>query len=76
MNYDLDTKDGMNNAKRWTQSMIDNIADGGMWVVPRSMSTVQINKTAKKADIVSFIPDPSLGKVLRAMGYTVTERAM
>lgn len=76
MNYDLDTKDGMNNAKRWTQSMIDNIADGGLWIVPRSMSTVQVHKKDKKADIVSFTPDPSLGRVLRAMGYTVTERTM
>lgn len=76
MNYDLDTKEGMNNAKRWTESMIANIADGGLWLVPRSMSAVQINKTTKKADIVSFYPDPSLGRVLRAMGFTVTERAM
>lgn len=76
MNYDLDTKEGMSNAVRWTESMIASIADGGLWIVPRSMSTVQINKTTKKADIVSFYPDPSLGRVLREMGYTVTERAM
>lgn len=76
MNYNLDTKEGMNNAKRWTEAMIAHIADGGLWIVPRSMSTVQISKSAKTADIVSFMPDPSLGRVLREMGFAVTERTM
>jgi hypothetical protein len=76
MNYNLDTKEGMSNAVRWTESMIASIADGGLWIVPRSMSTVQLDKKARKADIVSFMPDPSLGRVLREMGYTVTERSM
>lgn len=75
MNYDLDTKDGMNNAVRWTQQLFANLQDNASWGVPRSGTIVRINKKEKLATIVGgFLPDPSLKRVLEAMGWTVIEK--
>jgi hypothetical protein len=73
--YDLDTKQGMNNAVTWTRNMFSLIRDGGTWMVPRSMTIVRINHTDKIATlIVGFAPDPSLKRVIEAMGWTVVEK--
>jgi hypothetical protein len=72
MSYDIDTKEGMNNAVKWTQAMFDTVNDGGVWMVPRSMTMVRINKTDRIATlIVGFAPDPSIRRVIEAMGWTV-----
>jgi hypothetical protein len=73
MNYDLNTKEGMSNAVKWTAAMFDTIKDGGTWMVPRSLTMVYIiNKQEKMAAIIAGpIPDPSLRRVIEAMGWTV-----
>lgn len=73
--YDLDTKDGMNNAITWTRNMFETIKDGGAWMVSRSMTMVRVNHTDKVATIiVGLVPDPSLRRVIEAMGWTVVEQ--
>lgn len=73
--YDLDTKEGMNNAITWTRQLFSTVKDGGTWMVPRSMTMVRINHTDKVATlIVGFAPDPSLRRVIEAMGWTVVEQ--
>lgn len=70
--YDLDTTEGMNNAVTWTRQLFSTVKDDGVWVVPRSMTMVRINHTDKVATlIVGFAPDPSLRRVIEAMGWTV-----
>lgn len=70
--YDLDTVEGMNNAVTWTRRLFDTVKDGGAWVVPRSMTMVRISHTDKTATlVVGFAPDPSLRRVIEAMGWTV-----
>lgn len=72
MTYDLDTKDGMNNAVTWTRNMFETIKDGGAWMVPRSMTMVRVNHTDKVATIiVGLVPDPSLRRVIEAMGWKI-----
>ena len=75
MNYDLDTTEGMHNAVEWTRKMFDTVNDGGVWGVPRSGTLIHINKTDKIATIkVGFAPDPSLRRVIEAMGWTVVQQ--
>jgi hypothetical protein len=74
MNYNLDTKDGMNNAVEWTRKHFDRLSDNAAWGVPRSGTVVRINKKDKLATIITgFAPDPSLKRVIEAMGWTVVE---
>jgi hypothetical protein len=72
MSYDLNTKAGMSSAVKWTRNMFDTVNDGGVWMVPRSMTMVRINKKERIATIiVGMTPDPSLKRVIEAMGWTV-----
>ena len=75
MNYDINTTEGMNNAVTWTRNMFNNIKDGGTWIVPRSMTMIRINHKDKIATIlVGLVPDPSIKRVIEAMGWTVVEQ--
>lgn len=75
MNFDLDTKEGMNNAVRWTQVLFSQMQDNASWGVPRSGTIIRINKKDKTATLIGgFLPDPSLKRVLEAMGWTVIEK--
>ena len=73
MNYDLDTPQGMENAKRWMANTLAQLKHNGVWVVPRTGTTVQFDQQAKTAKVASFLPDPSIARVLREMGFSVTE---
>ena len=72
MNYDLDTEEGMKNAVAWTQSLLARINDGGTWAVPRSATVVTLDRRHGRCHVVGLVPDPSIIRVLRAAGYTVT----
>jgi len=75
MNYNLDTKAGMANAVKWTTEHFAKLKDGGMWMVPRSGTLVQVNHTTKTATLhAGVMPDPSIRRVIKAMGWTVTEK--
>lgn len=73
-NYDLNTLDGMANSKAWLESTLDTIKDGGSWLVPRSCTIIKINKQDKRATVVAqMMPDPSLGRVFKAIGWSVVD---
>jgi hypothetical protein len=69
--YDLDTPEGMKNSIEWTQKLFDCVSDGATWAVPRSGMIIKINKQAKEAVIIEgYLPDESIKRVLREMGWT------
>lgn len=69
---DINTKEGMAQAIAWTQQHLQRLSSGGAWVIPRSGTIVRVYHTAKLAAITpGFAPDPSIPKVLEAMGWTV-----
>ena len=69
--YDLDTIGGMNRAVEWTRELFEGLVDGGRWLVPRSGTVVTVYRSRKTVRIVSEIPDPSLERVIKAMGWKV-----
>lgn len=72
MNYDLDTKEGMMNSIMWTKKLISQIRDGGVWYVPRSLTKVTFDKKTQTAFIdAPFARDPSVTRVLKAMGWKI-----
>ena len=75
MNYDLNTVGGMNRAVEWTRNLFESLKDGGVWVVPRSMTILRIYKSERRVLLAQGIePDPSIARVIMAMGWTVTEK--
>ena len=74
MNYNLDTDEGMANAVQWTTEHFAKLKDGGVWIVPRSGTLVRVNHTDKTATLhTGAMPDPSIKRVIKAMGWTVKE---
>jgi len=73
MNYDLDTEEGMKNAVDWTRNHLNRLTDGGTWMVPRSATLITVSHSQGTCRLVGLIPDPSIIRVLKAAGYTVTE---
>lgn len=72
VNWDISTEEGMRNAMAWQTNMVALVADGGRWLVPRSGSIYEINKSTKTARLcMQMFPDPSIVKVFRAMGWKV-----
>lgn len=74
-NYNLDTDEGMANAVLWTNNTLALLRDGGIWYVPRSGTVVTVVGHADKtARVRSFVPDPSIERVLRAGGWSIHEQ--
>ena len=75
MSYDLDTPEGMDNAVEWTLKLLAQLKDGGTWAIPRSFTTVTIDRCTNTATVTSITPDPAIARVIRACGWRVVERA-
>ena len=70
---DINTKQGMKDAKAWMQNLLNTVKDGGMWAVPRSGTIICFDKTNKKAIVThQTTPDISIERVLEAMGWEIT----
>lgn len=75
MNYDIDTDEGMKNSVAWTQRLFNTVNDGGTWMIPRSLTIVRIYKSKKEVHIgAGAVPDPSIAKVIKAMGWKVIKK--
>lgn len=73
--YDLNTVGGMNRAVEWTRSMFEQLKDGGVWMVPRSGTIVQVFKSERRVVITQGpMPDTAIAQVIKAMGWTVKEK--
>ncbi len=72
--FDLNTVGGMNRAVEWTRDLFESLNDGGVWIVPRSGTIVQVFKSERRVIITNGpFPDTSLGRVIKNMGWAVTE---
>lgn len=75
MNWNIDTAEGLANAVDWAQRLMNALSDKATWGVPRSGTTIIIDKAAKTATIHSLLPDPSIPRVFKAMGWQVIEQS-
>jgi hypothetical protein len=72
MNYDISTKDGLNNSVIWTQRMFSMIKDGGTWAIPRSGAIVRVDHSNNTAHItLAGKSEPDVERVIKAMGWNV-----
>jgi hypothetical protein len=65
---DLDTPEGMEAAKEWTKNFIAQLAEGGVWGIPRSNSGYRIWNEAKQYECVAG-GEPCIETVLEELGY-------
>lgn len=69
--WTIETEDGMGAAAAWTQNLIDNLRDGGSWMVPRSMAVYTFYKSRKVA--VRANRDSAIDDVLTHMGWKLED---
>lgn len=77
MNYDLDTKQGMANAIAWTNALLNQLKEGGTWIIPRSNTVVTVVSHDDKQVKVTRgeLPDPAIARVLKAAGWNLISKA-
>lgn len=72
MNFDLNTKQGLQNSVNWLNDHLSNINEGGTWLIPRSGNAYTIKHSTKTVvHIAELFPDPYLDKVFIAAGWKV-----
>ena len=70
-NYKLDTTQGMKNGIQWFLSFIRNVAQGGIWAVPRAMSGYKIDHEGKTISLMFGEGDRPTERVAKAAGWEV-----
>jgi len=74
-NFDIDTDEGMANAVAWQKKVFAALCDGGRWVVPRSMSTYEVNHTTKTVRrVMGMNEEPIIRRVIEASGWKYEEK--
>jgi hypothetical protein len=72
--YDLNTVGGMNRAVEYTRALLELLNEGGVWVVPRSGTMVQVFKSERRVIITDGpVPDAAIAAVIKNMGWAVTK---
>lgn len=72
--YDLETKEGMQNAVFWTQGLFASMREGAVWTIPRSNTSVKVHHTTKSVTIKDGThPEDGVRKVIEKMGWTINE---
>ena len=68
------TERGFQEALKWTKHQLALLNDGGVWVIPRSLSAVRIISHRKlEAEIIGMKREPEIVGMMRAMGWQVRE---
>jgi hypothetical protein len=71
-NYDLATREGLENSKLWLSNALAILSDNAIWGIPRSNTVVRIDKVKKLATVTyQDSPDISIELVFEALGWTV-----
>jgi hypothetical protein len=71
MNYDLDTEEGMQNAKEWTRRTLSHIKQGGTWAVPRSGAMIKVDHENKTAYVIDGLEEVGIERVLHELDWHV-----
>lgn len=74
-NLNLDDPFEFEVAKVWTYRLLTSMKTGGKWIVPRSMSTYIVVHGPKMLVKVSGSPEPSITRVVTAIGWEVVDVA-
>ena len=68
------TESGFRDALKWTQSQVGMLADGGVWVIPRSMSAVRIvSGRGLEAEMIGIKREQGIATMLRALGWRLKD---
>lgn len=68
------TEKGFNDAVKWTRNQLGLLDDGGVWIIPRSMSAVKVVSHSKlEAEMIGMQREPGIVAMMRTLGWKLTE---
>lgn len=68
---DIATPEGLAQAVAWQTTWVNRVSEGGVWMVPRSLTIIKIYHSTKTAVFVGGTHlEPDIVKVFKAMGWT------
>lgn len=71
---DLNTDEGMEQAKTWLDHFLTHILhQGGTWAIPRALATYRFDQKEKRAVRLTQHADSSTEEVLVALGYRIED---
>lgn len=73
MNWNIDTKEGMEEAKRWLENTLRTVQPGGTWTIPRSMTIYEIHRDRKTVKRLLGPGDRNTERVLREIGWDLLD---
>jgi hypothetical protein len=67
------TEAGFQQALSWTQGLLRRMADGGVWVIPRTGAVLRIDSHKElRASMYGMQEEPCVVDCMRALGWKVT----
>lgn len=71
MNWNIDTPEGLANAKVWQAGFLKLLTDDAIWAVPRSCAVYRIQQPEKTITSTTGDRDRTIETVFKALGWTV-----
>jgi hypothetical protein len=67
------TEEGFAQALAWTRGQLALLADGGVWVIPRSMAAVRVvSHTNREVQMIGMEREELVADLMRVLGWRVT----
>lgn len=67
----IDTVQGMEQAKEWLENLVTKVADGGIWGIPRSGAFYRIDKKTKTVVATLANRDVDTERVFTELGWKI-----
>ena len=72
---DLSTEKGFQDAIKWTRAQLGMLEDGGVWVIPQSMSAVRIvSHRDLIAETIGLRRMATVGVLMRVLGWKLVDK--
>ena len=72
---DISTRSGLAAAVEWQRNYLARVAEGGMWIIPRTGTILRVSHKDKTLTVVAnLLPElPDLRRVTVAMGWNFVD---
>ena len=66
----LATERGFREATKWTKDQLNRLQDGGVWLIPRSFSTIRVVSHSKlEAEVTGMQREAAVVGIMRSLGW-------
>jgi hypothetical protein len=71
MEWNINEPEGMRQAQLWFQNYTAILADGALWLIPRSSSVYRMHTKSKTIELVTGNGDSAMESVAQSLGWSL-----